>query len=237
MNLAGEPIGNGLWTDAKRRRILDSRIQMTTGIIRLIARLDHKPAVLVSGSAIGWYGLWQDQVLTESAKSHACFSHELCDAWENAARPAAEFGVRVVNLRIGLVIGTDGGFITRMLTPFEFGLGGPLGSGKQWMSWIERDDLVRLIAHVIAKSDISGPINATAPIPVTNLKFTEELGRRLHRPAVFRIPAALLRRVGGDFANELVARRPARAAEQGAQQRIRVPPRNAAQRVRGDLVR
>jgi uncharacterized protein len=204
VNLAGEPIGNGLWTEVKRRRILDSRIQMTGDVVRLIARLDRKPAVLVSGSAIGWYGLWQDQVLTESAKSHACFSHELCDAWENAARPAGDHGVRVVNLRIGLVIGTDGGFITRMLTPFEFGLGGPLGSGKQWMSWIERDDLVRLIAHVIAKSDISGPINATAPIPVTNLKFTEELGRRLHRPAVFRIPAALLRRIGGDFANELL---------------------------------
>ena len=204
VNLAGEPIGNGLWTDAKRRKILDSRIEMTGDVVKLIARLDRKPAVLISGSAIGWYGLWQDQVLTESAKSHACFSHELCEAWENAARPAAEHGVRVVNLRIGLVIGTDGGFITRMLTPFEFGLGGPLGSGKQWMSWIERDDLVRLIAHVIAKSDISGPINATAPIPVTNLKFTEELGRRLRRPAVFRIPAALLRRVGGDFANELL---------------------------------
>lgn len=204
VNLAGEPIGNGLWTDAKRRRILDSRINMTGDVVRLITRLERKPAVLVSGSAIGWYGLWQDQVLTESAKSHACFSHELCDAWENAARPAAEHGVRVAYLRIGLVIGTDGGFITRMLTPFEFGLGGPLGSGKQWMSWIERDDLVRLIAHVIAKPDISGPVNATAPIPVTNLKFTEELGRRLHRPAVFRIPAALLRRVGGDFANELL---------------------------------
>jgi len=204
VNLAGEPIGNGLWTEAKRHKILDSRIQMTGNVVKLIARLDHKPAVLVSGSAIGWYGLWQDQVLTESAKSHACFSHELCDAWENAARPATEYGVRVAFLRIGLVIGTDGGFITRMLTPFEFGLGGPLGSGKQWMSWIERDDLVRLIAHVIVKSDISGPINATAPIPVTNLKFTEELGRRLHRPAVFRIPAVLLRRVGGDFANELL---------------------------------
>ena len=163
---------------------------MTGDVVDLIGRLERKPAVLVSGSAIGWYGLWQDQVLTESAKSHACFSHELCDAWENAARPAAEHGVRVVYLRIGLVIGTDGGFITRMLTPFEFGLGGPLGSGKQWMSWIERDDLVRLIAHVIASPGISGPINATAPIPVTNLKFTEELGRRLHRPAVFRIPAA-----------------------------------------------
>jgi uncharacterized protein len=204
VNLAGEPIGNGLWTATKRRKILDSRIQMTGDVVDLIGRLERKPAVLVSGSAIGWYGLWQDQVLTESAKFHACFSHELCDAWENAARPAAEHGVRVINLRIGLVIGTDGGLITRMLTPFEFGLGGPLGSGKQWMSWIERDDLVRLIAHVIASPGISGPINATAPIPVTNLKFTEELSRRLHRPAVFRIPAVLLRRAGGDFANELL---------------------------------
>jgi uncharacterized protein len=204
VNLAGEPIGNGLWTEAKRRRILDSRINMTTGVVRLIARLTTKPAVLVSGSAIGWYGLWQDQPLTESAKSHDCFSHDLCDAWEAAARTASAYGVRVVCLRIGLVMGTDGGFITRMLTPFEFGLGGPLGSGRQWMSWIERDDLIRLIAHVTAQADIAGPINATAPIPVTNLKFTEELGRRLHRPAVFRIPDALLRRVGGDFAKELL---------------------------------
>jgi uncharacterized protein (TIGR01777 family) len=177
---------------------------MTSDVVALIARLERKPAVLVSGSAIGWYGLWQDQVLTESAKSHACFSHELCDAWENAARPAEAHGVRVAYLRIGLVIGTDGGFITRMLTPFEFGLGGPLGSGRQWMSWIERDDLIRLIAHVIAKPELAGPINATAPIPVTNTKFTEELGRRLHRPAIFRIPGGLLRRVGGDFANELL---------------------------------
>jgi uncharacterized protein (TIGR01777 family) len=204
VNLAGEPIGNGLWTEAKRRRILDSRIDMTGDVVRLIARLERKPTVLVSGSAIGWYGLWQDQVLTESAKSHACFSHELCDAWEKAARPAEAHGVRVACLRIGLVLGTEGGFITRMLTPFEFGLGGPLGSGKQWMSWIERDDLIRLIAHAIARPDLSGPINATAPIPVRNSTFTEELGRRLQRPAVFRIPAALLHRLAGDFADELL---------------------------------
>lgn len=204
VNFAGEPIGNALWTDAKRRRIISSRIEMTRDVVALIARLERKPAVLVSGSAIGWYGLWQDQVLTESAKSHACFSHELCDAWEKAARPAVTHGVRVAYLRIGLVVGTDGGFITRMLTPFEFGLGGPLGSGRQWMSWIERDDLIRLIAHVIARPEFSGPVNATAPIPVTNLKFTEELGRRLRRPALFRIPDALLRRVGGDFASELL---------------------------------
>ena len=204
VNLAGEPIGNALWTDAKRRRIIDSRVSMTGDVVNLIARLERKPSVLISGSAIGWYGLWQDQVLTESAKSHACFSHELCDAWETAARAAEIHGVRVVCLRIGLVVGTEGGFITRMLTPFEFGLGGPFGSGRQWMSWIERDDLIRLIAYVISRSEIAGPINATAPIPVTNSKFTEELARRLHRPTLFRIPDAPLRRIGGDFASELL---------------------------------
>jgi uncharacterized protein len=204
VNLAGEPISNGPWTQARRRAIVESRVTMTGDLVKLIARLKQKPAVLVSGSAIGWYGLWQDQVLSESATSHVCFSHELCDAWERAAQAAEAHGVRVVRLRIGLVLGTEGGLITRMLTPFEFGLGGPLGSGRQWMSWIERDDLVRLIAHVIARSDIAGPVNATAPIPVTNNKFTEELARRLHRPAVFRIPDALLRRFGGDFASELL---------------------------------
>ena len=204
VNLAGEPIGNGLWTEAKRRKIIDSRIGMTDDVIRLIARLERRPAVLVNGSAIGWYGLWQDQPLTESAKAHACFSHELCDAWEKAASRAAELEVRVVYLRIGLVVGTEGGLLTRMLTPFEYGLGGPMGSGQQWMSWIERDDLIRLIVHAMAKPDISGPINATAPIPVRNMKFAEELGRRLGRPAVFRIPAALLRHVAGDFADELL---------------------------------
>ena len=204
VNLAGEPIGNGLWTEAKRAKILGSRIDMTGEIVKLIARLERKPEVLVSGSAIGWYGLWADQVLTESAKSHACFSHELCAAWEAAARPAEELGVRVVNLRIGLVLGTEGGFVTRLLTPFEFGLGGPIGNGRQWMSWIERDDLIRLIAYVMATPDLSGPVNATAPIPVTNAKFSEELGRRLHRPAVFRIPGGLLRRIGGGFADELL---------------------------------
>jgi uncharacterized protein (TIGR01777 family) len=204
VNLAGEPIGNALWTEAKRAKIVSSRVGMTDDVVKLIARLDTKPAVLVNGSAIGWYGLWQDQPLTESAKSHASFSHELCEAWEGAAQRAEAHGVRVVYLRIGLVLGTDGGMITRMLTPFEFGLGGPIGSGRQWMSWIERDDLIRLIAHVVARADIEGPINATAPIPVTNEKFTEELARRLHRPAVFRIPDALLRRIGGDFASELL---------------------------------
>ncbi|MGJ4950022.1 TIGR01777 family oxidoreductase [Bradyrhizobium sp. HKCCYLS20291] len=204
VNLAGEPIGNAPWTAAKRDKILQSRIVTTEAVVALIARLDRKPKVLVNGSAIGWYGLWQDQPLTESAKSHGCFSHDLCEAWEQAARGAELHGVRVAMLRIGLVVGRDGGFLSRMLTPFEFGLGGPLGSGAQWMSWIERDDLIRLIAHVIATGSIAGPVNATAPLPVRNLTFTAELAHRLRRPALLRVPAALLRRLGGDFAEELL---------------------------------
>ncbi|MGJ4886812.1 TIGR01777 family oxidoreductase [Bradyrhizobium sp. HKCCYLRH3099] len=204
VNLAGEPIGNGAWTAAKRDRIVQSRVAMTEAVVALIGQLDRKPKVLVNGSAIGWYGLWQDQPLTESAKSHACFSHELCEAWEQGAACAQAHGVRVALLRIGLVVGRDGGFLARMLTPFEFGLGGPLGSGQQWMSWIERDDLIRLIAHVIATDGITGPVNATAPLPVRNLTFTAELARCLRRPALLRVPAGLLRRIGGDFAEELL---------------------------------
>ncbi|CAL77052.1 conserved hypothetical protein; putative membrane protein [Bradyrhizobium sp. ORS 278] len=204
VNLAGEPIGNAPWTAAKRAAILQSRLATTEAVVGLIARLDRKPKVLVNGSAIGWYGLWQDQPLTESAKSHACFSHDLCEAWEQAARGAEAHGVRVALLRIGLVVGRDGGFLARMLTPFEFGLGGPLGSGAQWMSWIERDDLIRLIAHVIATDAMGGPINATAPLPVRNVTFTAELARCLRRPAILRVPAGLLRRIGGDFAEELL---------------------------------
>ena len=204
VNLAGEPIANGLWTTAKRREVLGSRVRVTDEVVRLIDRLQHKPAVLVSGSAIGWYGLWQSETLTEASDGKSCFSRELCQAWEHAALRAEAFGVRVVCLRIGLVLGTDGGLLSRLLTPFEFGLGGPIGAGTQWMSWIERDDLVRLIAHVIAKPDLAGPVNATAPGPVQNTAFTKDLGTALHRPAVFRVPAGLLHALAGDFADELL---------------------------------
>jgi uncharacterized protein (TIGR01777 family) len=204
VNLAGEPIGNGLWTAAKRRAIVVSRVDMTNDLVRLIARLDQRPHVLISGSAIGWYGMRQDQLLTEAAEGLTSFSHQLCSAWEKAASAAESHGVRVVRLRIGLVLGTEGGLLTRMLTPFEFGLGGPMGSGQQWMSWIERDDLIRLIAHAIAHPELSGPVNATAPVPVTNADFTRELGRGLRRPVMLRVPAALLHRLAGDFADELL---------------------------------
>ncbi len=204
VNLAGEPISNGLWTEKKRRTIVQSRIDMTGELVQLVKQLDRRPGVLISGSAIGWYGLRDDEALTEDAGSKGCFSHDLCDAWEHAAGEARSYGVRVVLLRTGLVLGTEGGLLARMLTPFEFGLGGPLGAGTQWMSWVERDDLVRLIVHTIATPDLEGPLNATAPTPVSNATFTSELGRGLRRPALLRVPAVLLHRFAGDLADELL---------------------------------
>ncbi len=204
VNLAGEPIADGLWTRAKRVRMLKSRIDTTRAVVRLIARLHRRPSVLISGSAVGWYGLWQDEALTEQAEPRPCFSHDLCEAWERAALRAEQYGVRVVRLRLGLVLGTEGGFLSRLLMPFEFGLGGPTGSGIQWMSWIERDDLVRLIAHAIVRTDLAGAVNATSPSPVDNATFARELGAALHRPAFLRVPAALLRLAAGDLADELL---------------------------------
>jgi uncharacterized protein len=160
--------------------------------------------VVVSGSAVGWYGLWQDETLTEFDGGKRCFTHRVCDTWEREARKAQRLGVRVVRLRIGLVLGIEGGMLSQLLTPFEFGLGGPIGSGRQWMSWVERDDLVRLIAHVIATPSLTGPVNATAPAPVTNAEFSRALGRALKRPAFIRMPATLLHYLAGAFADELM---------------------------------
>jgi len=134
VNLAGEPIAGGLWTAARRRRILASRLRMTSRVVRLITRLAVPPKVLISGSAVGWYGLWQDESLTEFDGGKRCFTHRVCEAWEQSARRAQQFGVRVVRLRIGLVLGTEGGLLSAILIPLEYGLGGPIGSGAQWMS-------------------------------------------------------------------------------------------------------
>jgi uncharacterized protein (TIGR01777 family) len=204
VNLAGEPIANGLWTVGKRHRILASRLRMTGNVVRLIRRLKQKPAVLVSASAIGWYGEREDERLTEAASGRPSFGNSICGDWERAAVQAERFGVRVVRLRIGLVLGTAGGMLAQLLPPFEYGLGGPIGSGTQWMSWIALDDVVRLIAHAIATPSLKGAVNATAPEPVRNADFTQELGRALHRPAFLRIPAAPLRLLAGDLADELL---------------------------------
>jgi len=204
VNLAGEPISDGLWTPAKRQRIIASRLAVTRAVVALIERLDHRPEVLVSGSAIGWYGLRGDEVLDETGDGADCFSRTICRRWERAAMRAEDLGVRVVRLRIGIVLAIEGGALSRMLTPFEFGLGGPFGAGRHWMSWIHLDDLVALIAHAIATPDLRGPVNGTAPEPVRNIDFAAALGRALHRPAVLPAPAAPLRLALGDFADELL---------------------------------
>jgi len=204
INLAGEPVCNGLWTRRKRRLILASRLRVTRAVVRLIARLERRPAVLVSGSAIGWYGLWNDEILTEFDGGKGSFGHRVCEAWEQAAHKAQKLGARVVRLRLGVVLAIDGGALGKALPLFRWGLGGVIGSGQQWISWIARDDVVRLIAHVIAHPQYTGAVNATAPAPVRHATFVQELARAVHRPARLRIPASLLRFVAGDMARELV---------------------------------
>ncbi len=204
VNLAGEPVSGGLWTAARRRAIVESRKAMMAGLLRLIARLEHTPKVLIGASAIGWYGLRGDEELAEDAAPAAgSFSHDSCEIIEHEIGKARAFGLRVVALRIGLVLGTEGGLLARLLLPFEFGMGGRIGSGRQWMSWIARDDLIRLIAHAIATEELEGRVNATAPAPVRNADFAHALGHALHRPSVMPLPALSLRLLG-DFGKELL---------------------------------
>lgn len=201
INLAGDPVANGPWTVRKRARIIGSRVTMTRDLIALIDRLQIKPRTLINGSAIGWYGLRGDQPLSEDAAPENCFTHQVCAEWERAADAATQRGLRVVKLRMGLVLGVEGGMLARLLTPFEFGLGGVMGNGGQWMSWIDLDDIVRMIAFVMAR-DIAGPVNATAPEPVTNARFSRELANALNRPLFLWLPAWLLRLGLGDLAQE-----------------------------------
>lgn len=202
VNLAGDPVAGGLWTARKRARIMSSRVGMAEAVHALIDRLNHKPDCLINASAIGWYGLRGDEVLTETSPPGPAFVHEVCEKWEEAANRIVEEDVRVVILRIGLVMGVEGGILAKLLLPFEFGGGGPMGSGRQWMSWIERDDMIRVIAFALADSRIEGVVNATAPAPVRNADFARALGKALHRPAVFRLPAWLISAALGDMGRE-----------------------------------
>lgn len=204
VHLAGEPVSGGLWTAKRRRAIVESRVRMTAALAKLIARLEQAPQVFVAASAIGWYGMRADEALDEtSAAAPGAFSHESCAAAEAEMEKVRALGVRTVALRIGLVLGTEGGLLARLLLPFEFGMGGRIGSGAQWMSWIARDDLVRLIAHAIATPGLDGPVNATAPMPATNAAFAKALGAALRRPAVLPLPAFAVRLLG-DFGKELL---------------------------------
>ena len=196
INLAGENVF-GRWTDAKKQRIRDSRVGGTRLLSETIAGLGKRPATLLAASAIGYYGDRGDETLTERSGPGEDFLADVARAWEGATEPAARAGIRVVNMRFGIVLSPAGGALGKMLPPFRLGLGGPIGSGTQYVSWIERGDLITAILHVLSKTDLAGPVNLTAPTPVTNREFAATLGKVLGRPAVVTVPAFALRMAFG----------------------------------------
>ena len=201
VHLAGEPVAQR-WTAAARERIMRSRVEGTRALVA--AMREHPPQVLISASAVGYYGSRGDEILTESAPAADDFLGRVALVWETEAQAAEPLGVRVARIRIGVVLG-HGGALARMLAPFRFGLGGRLGDGYQWMSWIHIDDLVELIAFLIKESTVRGVFNATSPFPVTNREFTRALAEAVHRPAILPVPAFALRLIFGEMAQVLLA--------------------------------
>lgn len=206
INLAGEPI-NQRWTAENRKRFRESRVDYTRKVVAAIGRLpaSERPQVLVSGSAIGYYGDRKDEFLTEEAPPGSDYLAGLCRDWEEAARGAQELGVRVVTLRTGVVLGKGGGAFEQLSRVFRFGLGGRLGNGQQWMPWIHIDDLRAAIVHATASETLVGPVNGSAPAPERNMDFTRKLASAMHRPAIFPVPGFALRLAIGDFAAALLS--------------------------------
>lgn len=203
VNLAGAPIVDQRWSDARKKTLRDSRIELTKALVRWMVQLPERPEVLLSGSAIGYYGSHHDEVLDEGASPTIGFTHELCRDWEQAALEAEACGIRVGLIRTGVVLGPGGGALTKMLPAFRFGLGGPMGDGQQWMSWIHLDDEVGAILYLLDNPSLHGPFNLTAPEPVTNELFSRALGQVLGRPTFMRVPAVVMRLLLGE-ASELL---------------------------------
>lgn len=203
VHLAGENIGEGRWTEARKRAILESRKLGTRLLAEAMAKAPNGPRTLVSASAIGYYGERGDEELTELSLPGTGFLAEVCVAWEAATAPAADAGVRVVRVRTGLVLAKAGGLLQRLLLPFRLGLGARLGDGRQWMSWISAADLIGVYRHAL-EGTMSGPVNAAAPGAVRNREFTAALARALHRPAVFMLPKTALRLAFGQKADDAV---------------------------------
>jgi uncharacterized protein len=202
IHLAGEPVAQR-WNAEVKRRILDSRVLGTRALVDAISRVRHKPKVFVCASAIGYYGDRGDEVLTESSTPGSGFLADVCRGWEKEADRAAEFGLRVIKLRIGFVLGRDGGALAQMVPAFRAFAGGRLGSGKQWMPWIHVNDVAEMFVHVV-ENDIAGVLNAAAPNPVTNAVFTREMGKALHRPALFAIPPFALKLAFGELGQHML---------------------------------
>ena len=222
INLAGESIAAKRWSEAQKREMIDSRLQATGELVALCKRLQEVgealPRVLVSASAMGYYGDQGDAVVSEDTPPHDEFAHRLCAKWEAAAQDVAELGVRTAIVRIGLVLGEGGGSLQKMLPPFKWGLGGRFGSGRQFMPWIHRDDLVAAILFLLERESASGVFNASAPHPVTNAEFTRTLGQALNRPAVLPVPAGVLKAGLGEMSRLLLTgadMRPVRLQQAG----------------------
>jgi len=203
VSLAGEPIAARRWSDQQKKSIRDSRVITTRNLVEGMSRASQKPKVLVSSSAVGFYGDRGDEVLDETSTAGRGFMSEVCQAWEREATQASDLGVRVVLVRTGVVLSAEGGALQKMLPPFKLGVGGRLGDGKQWFPWIHIADIAGIYRHSIHTSSLSGAINGTGPEPVTNAQFTRELGRVLHRPVFLPVPEMALRALMGEMADVL----------------------------------
>lgn len=205
IHLAGDPVASQRWSDEKKRAIRESRVQGTRNLVEGLRRLSNRPPVLVSASAVGWYGSRGDEIQDETAPPADDFLAEVCEAWEREARAASDLGMRVAMVRVGVVLGKEGGAIEKMLMPFKLGVGGPLGNGKQWMPWIHVDDVAAMFVFAAKQSGLSGPMNGVAPNCVTNKEFTKAFAAALHRPAILPTPYFALRVMIGEFAQVLFA--------------------------------
>ncbi len=204
VHLAGENIAAGRWTSTRKAAIRTSRVDATRALAESLARLRPRPAVLVSASAVGFYGHRRAELLTEDSAKGAGFLADVCEDWEAATGPAAQAGMRVVQLRFGMVLSAAGGALAKMLMPFRLGVGGRIGSGKQFMSWISIEDAVGAIHHALSDQALRGPVNVVAPEPVSNAEFTRTLARALRRPALVPLPAFAARLAFGEMADALL---------------------------------
>ncbi|MCH8497230.1 MAG: TIGR01777 family oxidoreductase [Marinobacter sp.] len=223
INLAGEGIADRRWSESRKQALRSSRVDLTDKLVASMATWHQKPAILISGSAVGFYGDQGQQAVDEDSTPHLEFTHELCRDWELAATKAEKLGVRVCLSRTGIVAGPGGGFLQRMLLPFKLGLGGRLGSGQQYMPWVHREDVVNALLWMLDNDDARGPYNLTSPTPVTNREFTACLAAQLHRPAILPAPAFALQLMLGEMARLLLTGQralPSRLLDQGFQFRF-----------------
>lgn len=204
INLSGENIASGRWTEAKKKKLWESRVNLTKNLCQCLSQLDRPPKVLINASAIGFYGSNGSKTLTEESSNGSGFLADICREWENAAMQAKEKGIRVVCLRFGMVLSTEGGGLSKMLVPFKLGLGGIIGTGKQYISWIAIDDVLSIILFALQNANVEGALNVVTPDPVTNAEFTKLLGKELNRPTIVPFPEFIARLIFGEMADEVL---------------------------------